>query len=131
MDDFDKKLRQALSDEEHFDSLKSDALRKEVVKVFDKKLKKVRCLMFVWLAVYGGVAIFALWQFLQIPSTSTDGTVLVKRMLLNIFVALIAIEGTVLIKLWCLVVSAKIGILKELKQLQLQIADLTSKKSPS
>jgi hypothetical protein len=44
---------------------------------------------------------------------------------------MIGYNSTILMKLWYWVVSTKLGILKELKQLQLQVSELTEEKPPS
>ena len=41
------------------------------------------------------------------------------------------VSRTILMKLWYWVVDAKLNVQKEVKQLQLQIAELADKKSPS
>ena len=40
-------------------------------------------------------------------------------------------DSTVLIKLWYWIMNNKIGVLKEIKQLQLQIAELAGKEPPA
>jgi len=40
-------------------------------------------------------------------------------------------DSTVLIKLWYWIMNNKLNVLKELKQLQLQIAELAAKKKPT
>jgi len=42
-----------------------------------------------------------------------------------------ATDSTVLIKLWYWIMNNKLNVLKELKQLQLQIAELAGKNPPS
>jgi len=46
-------------------------------------------------------------------------------------ITLIGYNSTILMKLWYWVVSTKLNILKEIKQLQLQIAELADKEPPS
>lgn len=127
MDEFEKKLRKALSNDAYFDSIKDETCKKEVIKMFDEKLNRARILTWVSLVFFTGLAVFALLSFIVYPSTNLDGTIHVKNMLLNIFLALIFFEATVLVKLWYWVVNTKISVLKEIKQLQLQIAELISK----
>jgi len=59
--------------------------------------------------------------------TQEKGT---RGMLFAAVIALIGYNSTILMKLWYWVVSTKLGILKELKQLQLQVTELTGRESP-
>ena len=50
-----------------------------------------------------------------------------KSMLSWVIFFMIGFNSTILMKLWYWVVDTKLKVLKEMKQLQLQIADLTGK----
>ncbi len=54
-----------------------------------------------------------------------------KSMLCWVIFFMIGFNSTILMKLWYWVVDTKLKVLKEMKQLQLQIADLTGKKPSS
>jgi hypothetical protein len=127
MDELEKTIQVTLSQTGKFDAGKAETLRKEIVQMFEGKLKKVKLLTWAFLLIdviiiAGGIS------GLLVNLLITKNT---NAMILSAVVVLIAHEGTVLIKLWYWVLNTKYGVLKELKQLQLQIAELTGKTPPA
>ena len=127
MINLEKELKEVLEKNGDFNIAKSETLRKETVQMFEDKLKKVKLWTWAFLLIYviiiaGGIS------GLLVNLLITKNT---NAMLISAVVVLIAHEGTVLIKLWYWVLNTKYDVLKELKQLQLQIAEQTAKDSPS
>jgi ABC-type sugar transport system permease subunit len=127
MDELEKTIQVTLSQTGKFDSGKAETLRKEIVQMFEDKLKKVKLLTWAFLLIdviiiAGGIS------GLLVNLLVTKNT---NAMIISAVVVLIAHEGTVLIKLWYWVLNTKYGVLKELKQLQLQIAELKGKTPPA
>ncbi len=127
MDELEKTIQVTLSQTGKFDAGKAETLRKEIVQMFEGKLKKVKLLTWAFLLIdviiIAGGIIGLLVNLLITKNTNA--------MIISAVVVLIAHEGTVLIKLWYWVLNTKYGVLKELKQLQLQIAELKGKTPPA
>lgn len=127
MNEFEKTIQVTLSQTGKFDAGKAETLRKEMVQMFEGKLKKVKLLTWAFLLI-DGIIIAGGISSLLVNLLITKNT---NAMIISAVVVLIAHEGTVLIKLWYWVLNTKYGVLKELKQLQLQIAELTGKNPSS
>ena len=123
MDNLENELKKVLSTEGRFDTAKAEIIRKETVQMFEEKLKRVKAITWAFLVI-DAVIMYALAKsFLRSEDTKTT------IMLAVIF--LVVYESTVLIKLWYWIMNNKLNVLKEIKQLQLQIAELAGKKQPS
>jgi len=122
MSEFDRELSEALRSNGRLEPERAGTLRKEAVRMFDRKLKIVK-----WVT-WGGIAFFLSWQVaglvLLIHAAST------KLMILGALVAVFGGQGEVLAKLWYWTVNTKLSTSKRLKELQLQIAELSSRKAP-
>jgi len=127
MDELEKTIQVTLSRTGKFDAGKAETLRKEIVQMFEGKLKKVKLLTWAFLLI-DGIIIAGGIIGLLVNLLITKNT---NAMIISAVVVLIAHEGTVLIKLWYWVLNTKYGVLKELKQLQLQIAELKGKTPPA
>lgn len=123
MNDFEKTIRTTLNDTHKFDTAKAESLRKEIVQMYDKKLKKVKLTTQISLLVLVALIIYSFRNLSHSQNTIA--------MFTNAIVIVILAQGTVVIKLWYWVLNAKYGVLKELKQLQLQIAELAGKDPPA
>ena len=125
MDNLEKKLTQLLSDESDLAGRVDEAARKEMTQMIFEKFEldmfKVKVVFWIFLAVSTAMMVGGM-----IFLTHEKG---VRGMLFAAVIALIGYNSTILMKLWYWVVSTKLSILKELKQLQLQIAELTGKDS--
>lgn len=123
MDNFEKDLKKVFEKNGDFDVARSESLRKEIVQMFDKKLKKVKLVAQLGVLILAAIIIYDFYCL----SHSQN----IKETIVHAIVILILAESTLLIKLWYWVLNAKYGVLKELKQLQLQIAELAGKEPPS
>ena len=123
MAEFEKTIRAALSDTDKFDAAKAQTLRKEAVRMFDKKLKKA--ITIAWVGI--GVAVLfeaAGWIGLVLTMFLGGG---LKPM---IFFGVLILSGGqfhLLAKLWYWVYHNEIKVRTEVKQLQLQVAELAGK----
>ena len=88
--------------------------------MFDKKLKRVKLATQISLLALAALIIYSFNRLWHSQNTT--------EMFTCAIVILILSHSTVLIKLWYWVLNAKYGVLKELKQLQLQIAEHAGKK---
>ena len=123
MDEFEKNISKALTDNGKFDAAKAQTLRKETVQMFDKKLKKIKLVTQISVLVLAALIIYS-FHCLAHSQNTTERFV-------HAVVILILSQGTVVMKLWYWVLNAKYGVLKEIKQLQLQIAELAGKEAPA
>ena len=127
MDEFEKTIRTTLSDTDKFDAAKAENLRKEIVQMFQKKLKTA--LIITWVGI--GVAVVfevAGWIGLVLSMFLGGG---VKLM---IFFGVIALSGGqlhLLAKLCYWVYHNEIKVRTEVKELQLQVAELAGRNEPS
>ncbi len=127
MDEFESTIRITLKGTSKFDTAKVETVRKEVVQMFQKKLKTARIITWVGIGI-GGV----------LEVTGLVGLVLsmffantIRPMVLFGVIALSGGQFHLLAKLWYWIVNSKLNMLKEIKQLQLQIAELTGKEPPA
>lgn len=127
MDKLEKELTELLGNESGFVPGMDESTRKEMVKMishkFESDMSKVKIVFWIFLFVSVAMMVGGM-----IFLTQEKGT---RGMLFAVVVALIGYNSTILMKLWYWVVSTKLGILKEIKQLQLQIAELTGKEPPT
>ena len=120
MDEFEKTIRKTLNDTDKFNAAKAKTLRKEIVQMFDKKLKRVKLATQISVLVLAALIIYSFNRLWHSQNTT--------QMFTYAIVILILGQGAVTMKLWYWVLNAKYGVLTELKQLQLQIAELAGKK---
>lgn len=124
MDKLEKQLKKVLEKNGIFDVSKSETLRKEIVQMWcDKNLLRAKLVLWIFLLLSIGMMVGG-----YIGLRSAGNT---RGMILWAIFLMIGFNSTVLMKLWYWVVDAKLNILKETKQLQLQIAELTGKEQPS
>jgi len=127
MDNLEKELTELLNNESGFEAGKAEAAGKEMARMIFQKYEtdmfKVKVVFWIFLVVSAAMMAGGM-LFLNIEK----GT---KGMIFAAVIALIGYNSTVLMKLWYWVVSTKLNILKEIKQLQLQIAELAGKEPPS
>jgi fatty-acid desaturase len=123
MDKLEKQLKKVLEKNGIFDVSKSETLRKEIVQMWcDKNLLRAKLVLWIFLLLSMGMMVGG-----YIGLRSAGNT---RGMILWAIFLMIGFNSTILMKLWYWVVDAKLNIQKEIKQLQLQIAELTGKEQP-
>jgi len=123
MDKLEKQLKKVLEKNGIFDVSKSETLRKEIVQMWcDKNLLRAKLVLWIFLLLSIGMMVGG-----YIGLRSAGNT---RGMILWAIFLMIGFNSTILMKLWYWVVDAKLNIQKEIKQLQLQIAELTGKEQP-
>jgi len=120
MDNLENELKKTLKNEIGFDHNKNQAQRKETRQMFYDKMRNVKIVTWISLVICVAIIIAGI-------KGMSDNTG--KYVNFALFMALVGFNSTILIKLWCWQMYTKIGIIKEIKQLQLQIAELAEKKS--
>ena len=126
MAEFEKTIRTTLSDTDKFDAAKAETLRKETVQMFEDKLKKVY--QYAWLYLIICVAACGVAGASFGVSASLGST---WGMIASAVIFLGAGQSMVTIKLWYWIMNNKLNVLREIKQLQLQIAELAGKEPPA
>jgi hypothetical protein len=117
-------INKILSDMGEFDATKAETLRKEIVQMWaDKNLVRAKLVFWIFFLLSVGIMI-AGYHGLR-SAADTRGIILWAIFLM------IGFNSTILMKLWYWVVDSKLNVLKELKQLELQIAELAGKNTPS
>jgi hypothetical protein len=114
MNEFDNELKRSLANNGPFDPEKARGMKKEIASQFNARLAKVERYLYIWLIGLAALLVFAAFRLLE--STSTKALVVYAMMFL------VALEGQTLIKLWYWMMNSKIGVLKELKLLRLDVA---------
>ena len=120
MDNLENELKKTLKNEIGFDHNKNQAQRKETKQMFYDKMRNVKIVTWICLVICGAIMLAGMKGM----SLNTG-----KYVNHALFMALVGFNSTILIKLWCWQMYTKIGIIKEIKQLQLQIAELAEPKS--
>lgn len=127
MDKLEKQLKQVLGKNGLFEADKSKTLRKEMKQMifqkFEGDMSRVKVVFWIFLVISAAMMVGGM-LFIN----HEKGT---RGMIFAAVITLIGYNSTILMKLWYWVVSTKLNILKEIKQLQLQIAELTGKEQPS
>jgi hypothetical protein len=122
LDELETAVQQSLSQIEPMDDSQADANRRESIQMFEKQVTKARWITGLFLAIEIA-AMVAAAVFLQY-ATST------QMMIWCVIMFLVAFEGTILIKLWYWVISSKIRVLKEIKELEILLAGQLREKKP-
>jgi hypothetical protein len=124
MIDFEKELKEVLGKNGNFDSVKSETLRKETVQMWrDMNLRKVKIVFWIYFLLSIGMMVGG-YIGLRLAADT-------KGMLCWVLFFMIGFNSTILMKLWYWVVDTKLNILKEVKQLQLQITEEAGKNTSS
>jgi len=119
-EDFDRQIAQSLSGLASPDATRFDAARKEILHMYDEKLHKAERHAWMWILASSLFGIVCLLNFDRAGST--------KSQILYALGALACLQTSILIKLWYWIVNNKLGVLKEIKQLELQIAELAAQR---
>lgn len=124
MDNFEKELKRVFEKSGNFDATRGQTSRKEIVQMWcDKNLIKAKIVFWITFLACLGMMIGG---YLGLRSAGDT-----KGMVLWAIFIMIGFNSTILMKLWYWVENTKLNILKEMKQLQLQIAELTGKEPNS
>ena len=116
MSDREDMLKNALAENGDFDPDKADLLKKEFSADFVGKLRAAERL--VWFYMLACVVIAV--PVLNLLEESYD----TKTLIICTVGLLVIYETTVLLKLWFATAGTKLAVLKEMKQLRLEVADL-------
>jgi len=124
MDNLEQELKKALKKNGDFDIDKSETLRKEIVQMwYSKNLRKTKIIFWIFYLCSLGMMIGG-----YIGLRTADNTV---GMLSWVLFFMIGFNSTILMKLWYWVIDTKLSVLKEMKQLQLQITELKNEVPPA
>jgi len=114
MSDLDRELQREFAAEE-VDPARQESMQQEVRKMFEQRMRFVAGVTWVSHVVLIGLLVLGMWM-LQRPELSerTAGA----------FTAFVGGAALVAMKLWYWVLQAKYAVLTELKELQVQVAEL-------
>jgi len=123
MDNLEQELKKALKKNGDFDIDKSETLRKEIVQMwYSKNLRKTKLIFWIFYLCSIGMMIGG-----YIGLRTADNTV---GMLSWVLFFMIGFNSTILMKLWYWVIDTKLSVLKEMKQLQLQLTEIKNEGPP-
>ena len=125
MDEFEARIGDALAETSKLDADKVDALKKEIVQMFEDKLKKVYRYARLWRMVCVLMMAVSAALFGVAASFGIRG---IWGMVAASVFYLVAGQLMVTVKLWYWIMNNKLSVLKELKELQLQIAEMANQK---
>jgi len=124
MNNLEQELKKVLANNGGFDVNRSETLRKEIVQMwFDKNMRKTKIIFWIFYLCSIGMMIGGYIGLRN--ATNTVG------MLSWVLFFMIGFNSTILMKLWYWVIDTKLSVLKEMKQLQLQIAEQNSREQPA
>jgi len=110
----EERIKDNMPENGRFDAEKANRLRHQAMKAFRGRMKRVDRVFYIWLVVFLLGVVYSLGQFVR--SADTHGQMLWAVAFLMFF------ETTILIKLWYWIVNNKIGLLKEVKMLRMDLA---------
>jgi hypothetical protein len=114
--DFDQEFQNMLRELGSPDTERSASLRKEMVQMYEEKLKKVEGYARQWIWITVGIC--ASGGILMGLGAVFSTTIVIS----GAVVIVVAIELQMLVKLWYWQMNTKLALLKELKELRLQLA---------
>jgi hypothetical protein len=121
MSDIEKELKIVLKANGRFDADKNAARRKEIERMifqkFQKDMFKIKIVFWIFFVLSIGMMVGG-----YIGLRSANDT---KAMLCWVIFFMIGFNSTILMKLWYWVADTKLNVLKEMKQLQLQVSELS------
>lgn len=124
MDEFEKKLSDAMRRHGQYDSERNKIMRREMSDMtggfFDRNLKTAKAWQLGFHAFYTLVLFVAVYSAMVTQD--------LKLVVILVGVALMAFQGTVLMKLWYWQVHTRIKLQEDIRVLQLQIAELVQQK---
>lgn len=120
MNNLENKLKKTLKSEPGFDPDKGQFKQKETVQMFYDNMRNVKIVFWIFMLISLAILITGAFGILHNTGRYTTWA---------LFVALVGFNSTILLKLWYWIMSSKLSLLKEIKQLQLQIAELDDKKT--
>ena len=127
MSDIEKEIKKVLKANGNFDADKNAARRKEIEQMIFQKYEtdmfKVKVVFWVFLVLSLGMMAGGYIGLRFAGDT--------REMLNWVLLFMIGFNSTILMKLWYWVVDTKLNVLKEMKQLQLQVAELSGKEPSS
>ena len=127
MSDIEKELKNVLKANGDFDADKNAARRKEIEQMIFQKYEsdmfKVKVVFWIFFALSLGMMAGGYIGLRYAEDT--------RGMLNWVLLFMIGFNSTILMKLWYWVVDTKLNVLKEMKQLQLQVSDLSGKEPSS
>jgi hypothetical protein len=127
MSDIENELKKILKADNSFDADKATVMRKEIEQMIFHKYEldffKLKVIFWIFFVLSLGMMAGGYIGLLSANET--------KAMLCWVLFFMIGFNSTILMKLWYWVVDTKLNVLKEMKQLQLQVTELTGKESPS
>jgi hypothetical protein len=121
MSNLDERIRESLSSDDRTLLARLDAddtLYRDVVATFQGRMRWLNALGWIVGFVLFGVALLCAWQFWIQPDT--------RSMLLWGGGAALAISGVALIKVWFWMEIQKNAIVREIKRVELQLANLSA-----
>lgn len=122
MEDLDEAIRKSLSSEDAriLDRVAGDqALHEQLLAMFQGRLRWLNALGWVIGLALFAVACFAAWRF--------AGAADIRAMLMWFAAAALAVAGLALVKVWFWLELARNSVVREIKRLELQVAQVAAR----
>jgi hypothetical protein len=116
--DIEHKLNELLKMKDDLDELKSERKQQETIDDFEKKQKTLKIYYWIWIVIMAGIAIAGI-SGMEKNSDPYKWN--------GLFMALVGMQGAVMIKLWYFIKETKLSVLQGMKQLEIQIAKQSHK----
>ena len=104
-------LTRAMAENGAYDPEKAEEMRTKMVGTFEAAVRKVERYLWIYMCLCTWLFVFTFYHFMLSSTT--------KALLFYGLLMLFFFETTILMKLWYWIMNNKIGVLKEIKQLQL------------
>ena len=119
MDDFDRKLSDALRSEAHYDKASGKEMSSMAGGIFDRNIATAKAWTWGFLAFETLCMILIAWAVFFVQD--------VKWVVVLAAAFIVSYTSTILMKLWFWIVHTRIKLQEDMRALQLQIAELSEK----
>jgi len=114
----ERRLHDFIYGDVEIDDAPGEDVRRKVVDEFDYGRKWVMVKLTSYILLCIGFLFYGAWWLADASET--------REMLLGFFIMMIGLESSVLVKLWYWVVDSRMATSKEIKQVQLQLSQITA-----
>ena len=116
--DIESKLNELLKMKDELDDLKSERKKQAAIDDFEKKQKTLKIYYWIWTAIMAGIAVAGVGGMEKNSDPYKWN---------GLFMAIVGMQGAVMIKLWYFIKETKLSVLQGMKHLEIQIAKQSHK----
>jgi len=128
MNESNEDIRRILDGVPEYDARRGEAVRKEVLAMFDRKIFWAKVLAWGMIAIDAVLVVvgcLGMLRTLEAQPGSEPGDL--KWMIVYAVLTIVGVEGLTLAKLWYWQVHSRINIQRDIKEMQVQMAQMAAK----